>query len=177
MGIKEVFAKIKNFNDKTASVPAGQWVNGKYIPNAHQVKETKDGKKLSFNVAGASFRMDAITSLLEVDPKFIEKPSVIAQSKYATKKIYRYKNYKSECELVPEPKNPHDKNAIAIFVKGKMIGYVPKDDNLLVKKIMALNPEYDAKVRITGGDYKIVDIDEDVEKFKRDLSVYVDILY
>lgn len=30
--------------------------------------------------------------------------------------------------LLPEPNNPHDKNAVRIYLSGKAVGYLPKDD-------------------------------------------------
>ncbi|MFN3582930.1 HIRAN domain-containing protein [Phenylobacterium sp.] len=30
-------------------------------------------------------------------------------------------------ELVPEPSNPHDANAVAVFIGGRKVGYLPRD--------------------------------------------------
>lgn len=30
--------------------------------------------------------------------------------------------------LMPEPTNPYDKNAVCIYINGKTVGYLPKDD-------------------------------------------------
>ncbi len=35
-------------------------------------------------------------------------------------------------ELVPEPENPHDANAIAIGFKGAKLGYIPASENELI---------------------------------------------
>lgn len=38
--------------------------------------------------------------------------------------------------LVREPENPHDPNAIAIYVEGKRIGYVPKKQNAVLAQFI-----------------------------------------
>ncbi|GAA4058056.1 HIRAN domain-containing protein [Amphibacillus indicireducens] len=39
-------------------------------------------------------------------------------------------------ELVPESDNPYDPEAVVIFYDGKKIGYVPKDKNALLSKLL-----------------------------------------
>lgn len=39
-------------------------------------------------------------------------------------------------DLVREPDNPYDENAIAIHFEGKKIGYVPREDNLVLSNII-----------------------------------------
>ena len=39
-------------------------------------------------------------------------------------------------DLVPERDNPHDPNAVALFFKDTMLGYVPADCNELIARMM-----------------------------------------
>lgn len=39
-------------------------------------------------------------------------------------------------ELVAEPDNPHDENAIALYAHGAKLGYVPADQNALLALLM-----------------------------------------
>jgi len=49
--------------------------------------------------------------------------------------------------LVPEPRNPHDPNAVAVFIDGRHVGYVPRDPAAaLSRRIRALG----AAGRLTG---------------------------
>ena len=48
-------------------------------------------------------------------------PSVTAEELAAWKRT-------ATCELVPEPTNPHDPNAIAVLLHGQMAGYLPRAD-------------------------------------------------
>jgi hypothetical protein len=38
--------------------------------------------------------------------------------------------------LVREPQNSHDPNAIAVYVKGRHVGYVPRDDAQWISSVM-----------------------------------------
>ncbi|MFA9492552.1 HIRAN domain-containing protein [Streptococcus sp. E17BB] len=39
-------------------------------------------------------------------------------------------------ELRAEPTNPYDYEAVAIFYQGKKLGYIPKDRNTLISRMM-----------------------------------------
>lgn len=54
------------------------------------------------------------------------------------------------CELVPEPENPHDKNALKVMCGGNQIGYIPKGDNEGFLMAMGADCSVEAKVRGLG---------------------------
>jgi hypothetical protein len=37
--------------------------------------------------------------------------------------------FETQATLVPEPENPHDGNAIAVHVQGRLVGYLSRDEN------------------------------------------------
>lgn len=39
-------------------------------------------------------------------------------------------------DLVPEPLNPHDPNAVAIRFRGKKLGYVPREENAVLAQLL-----------------------------------------
>lgn len=39
-------------------------------------------------------------------------------------------------DLLAEPTNPYDSEAVAIFYQGKKLGYIPKDHNTLISRMM-----------------------------------------
>ena len=73
-------------------------------------------KKFKFNVAGLSYRSDDIPN------KWFHKPDADCDGLSA--------------ELIPEPDNKHDKNAIKVIVSGIHVGYVPRNLTANVKNIM-----------------------------------------
>lgn len=69
-----------------------------------------DSEQYSFNVAGLSYR--------EENTKGLEPFTDLS------------------VQLIPEPENVYDPNAIKVIVEGKHIGYVPADKCLEVKEIL-----------------------------------------
>ncbi|MDO4442613.1 MAG: HIRAN domain-containing protein [Slackia sp.] len=39
-------------------------------------------------------------------------------------------------DLVAEPDNPHDSNAVAIYRKGIKLGYIPRDSNAFIAQLL-----------------------------------------
>lgn len=39
-------------------------------------------------------------------------------------------------DLMAEPTNPYDSEAVAIFYQGKKLGYIPKDRNTLISRML-----------------------------------------
>ena len=82
-----------------------------------------------------------------------KNPSLEKARKTAGKRIYVLAPLDAFCELVPEKKNKHDKNAIMIIVNGHHIGYVPKDRQEEVSKRMKAKQK--SIVKLLGGNYRI----------------------
>ena len=49
-------------------------------------------------------------------------------------------------DLVPEPTNPHDPHAVAVYAKKKQVGYVPAFKSQMVAEFIAAGRDVDAKV-------------------------------
>ena len=47
-----------------------------------------------------------------------------------------------ELELVKEPNNPFDPNAIAVFLKGKCVGYISRDETEDVSELLSMSDKY-----------------------------------
>lgn len=67
-------------------------------------------------------------------------------------------------QLIPEPTNKADKNAIMVVVDGKRIGYVPAESTAAVRQYMAL--PHTIAVNIYGGYFKTWVPNEVVSSFK-----------
>ncbi|MGF3073193.1 HIRAN domain-containing protein [Facklamia sp. P13069] len=92
--------------------------------------------------------------------------------------IWEYEPFEIELELIPEPDNEYDENAIAVFAeiggKDKKIGYVPKEDN---QYILDLIKKYDCRAyaEVRGGNFKKLNYDGKIEiiKHKYKLTLWV----
>lgn len=119
------------------------------------VKVVKDNKledAYKFDVAGFfAFQNDART-LYELNPQY-------KNPKDKSKTYYKYKYFEKPCELIAEPQNPNDKNAVAVFCGGIKVGYVPAALCDTIKKCIKKN--YQGTISIRAGVYREYDPDED----------------
>lgn len=49
-------------------------------------------------------------------------------------------------ELMREPDNPHDANAVRVHWRGRMLGYVPRRDNAAVARLMDRGAALEARI-------------------------------
>ena len=70
-------------------------------------------------------------------------------------------------DLVKEPDNRHDRRAIAVYAEGQQLGYLPREDNLILEKLIR---------RGIPVACRLVGVQPDEESYRR-LSVEVALLY
>lgn len=115
----------------------------------------------TFHVAGTSYREDAILSLAEENDDYNLSKKELIDDGMEDERIYKYHFPAMHSELVPEPDNPHDPNAIKVLVNGVHIGYVKAGSCSHVKNLLASGKVSSYGVDIVGGPYKRVYEDED----------------
>ena len=81
-------------------------------------------------------------------------------------RIWEYEFDPANVELIPEPENPHDPNAVKVIVDGEHVGYVKKGSCKHILKLIAENRILRIDCEIGGGNYKIVSEEYDDEKDK-----------
>lgn len=78
--------------------------------------------------------------------------------------------------LEKEPENEYDKNAIKVMIKGMgTVGYVPKNLNILIAKMIDENKITKIKASVVGGPYKLWNgkrLKEDREDFQIKIRLY-----
>ena len=84
-------------------------------------------------------------------------------------------------ELVDDPENAYDPNAIKVVADGVHIGFVPKEKTRRVREILAFHPDAKLSCDVCGGDYKILEEDDDgnysVEKVSLNYGAEVTVTY
>lgn len=80
--------------------------------------------------------------------------------------IYQYRFHPQKVELVPEPDNKYDSNAVKVIVDGVHVGYIKKGSCTHVKKLLAEDRILNINCKIGGGKFKIITEDYDPEKDK-----------
>lgn len=123
-------------------------------------------KTENFHIAGTSFRQKEIEQLGHENPLYHDTKRELVDSGEIEEKIYLYEFFPTKVELIPEPDNEHDPNAIKVVIDGTHVGYIKKGSCPHVKKLLASGKIIDIDADIHGGKYKIIYEDYDYEKDK-----------
>ena len=62
--------------------------------------------------------------------QYIRKRMIIAGSSYCEKDVLERLSVGSYLEIIAEPTNPYDKDALMLMYEGQKVGYVSKEDKL-----------------------------------------------
>ena len=113
-----------------------------------------NGESLEFEVRGLDYRLEDFLTLAQENKRY-KLPDDEFLQKWTGRKVYRYWfNNINTVELVPEPDNRVDPNAIKVVLEGVHVGYVPRELCLAVAE--KLQQGYMPKVKVRGGPYKYV---------------------
>lgn len=116
-------------------------------------------------VAGTSFRQNEIKSIGTENDDYLLSTKEIKEQFYAGDKIYQYTFDAINGELIPEPDNPKDPNAIRVMADDVHIGYIKSEDTPRVRRLMESNRIVSIDLSIFGG--KCKHIKEDEEDFEK----------
>lgn len=104
-------------------------------------------------VAGTSYRQDAIRAMGEKNPDFaLTKRDLFKRGLDAP--VYEYTFNPTKAELIPEPENPHDPNAIKVLVDGVHVGYIKAGSCAHILKLLQEDRIERITPTIFGGKYK-----------------------
>lgn len=115
----------------------------------------------NFKIAGTSFREKEIVKNLafENDDYSMSKKELIEDDR-VDERIYQYFFDIGKVELVPEPDNPEDENAVKVIADGTHIGYVPASKAKKVKKILEKETIIQTTCEMSGGKFKLLTEEE-----------------
>lgn len=134
---------------KPASVPPG----AEKKPEPQSALESL--KKVStFRVAGVSSRQDDILELADENSDFSMTRREIIDAGMENERIYQYEFDPHRVELIPEPSNPYDPNAIKVVIDGVHVGYIKKGSTTRVRNLLKAGGKVTAEIK--GGPYKIL---------------------
>lgn len=117
-------------------------------------------------VAGVTYYLDSVMSLANESYKWHKPPA-----ENAGRRVYRYYFTNEPVELVPEPSNAHDPNAVMVMIAGRKVGYVPADDALRIKNLLRQSRIRNLSSFVHGGEYK--DISPDGSEVYRDVGISI----
>lgn len=139
-------------------------------------------KSETHHVAGVKSYIDNIMELVNENPDYDMSKKEIIESCMDGEKIYQYFLNVKKVELVPEPTNEHDANAVKVILDGVHVGYIKKGSCSHIKKLLANNSIKSMSADIVCGKYKLVYEDDDapggytLERDKTEYGIIIEIL-
>lgn len=130
------------------------------------VKPTPPSVMKTYRVTGTTYYVDNIMNLALENSDYDMTKREIIECGQTDERIWKYEFFPSEINLVPEPENPEDKNAIKVIVDGEHVGYIKAGSCSHLLKIIKENRILSIDCDMGGGPYKIVTEDYDYEKDK-----------
>lgn len=116
---------------------------------------SKSNKKVeTHRVAGTNHRVKDIASMGLTNGEYLLNKKDLIKRKLFDKCIYQYVFKPSKIELIEEPENPHDSNAIKVLIDGTHVGYIKRGSCSHVKKLLKSNAIEKITAEIKGGKYK-----------------------
>lgn len=135
-------------------------------------------KTYTFHATGMQHYSEAIEPLRYENDDYTLSKSELAEL-HGNGKVWKYEYSYSKLELIPEPQNEFDKNAVAVYADGKKIAHIKKGSCSQVKNLLASGNVNGIDADIGGGPYKYIDEDEDgkvtVDKDEAPLFVHITI--
>lgn len=112
-----------------------------------------------FDVVGLAYNEEALEELRTECDDWNLSTKELKEEYSDGDRLYRYEWPLSPVEVVPEPENEHDPNALKVLLCGKKIGYVKKDQTDAVRAL--LGQDLRVWVELEGGEAKVFEEDED----------------
>lgn len=129
---------------KSDDVPTKRHNDQPYLPNV--------GKR--HRIVGLDHRKANVMKLAKENPIYKLDKSAILKKGLVDTCIHKYIFADGPTELVQEPDNPHDPNAIKVVVAGQHIGYIKAGSCAHLNKVINDGRVEKILCRIYGGPYK-----------------------
>lgn len=110
-------------------------------------------------VVGESYYKSEIADLGTIAQNYYWPQERLYEKFVEGDRVYKYNFAEQDAQLVPEPENPHDPNAIRVVVDGKTVGHIARDNTARISDIIRRG--LTVKANITGGPHKEISETED----------------
>lgn len=131
-------------------------------------------------VTGTSHYLDNVMTLASLNDTYNYTKKEMIDEYLIDENIYQYDFYPINVELVPEPDNPYDKNAIKVVIDGAHVGYIKAGSCSRVRNLLNSNTIEKIEPRIVGGKYKCLEYDEDEDRYtliKDEKPIFIDLKF
>lgn len=130
-------------------------------PKEAAVEVTAQSEKPSsvtkrYSVTGTAHYKDAFKKLQVKNPDFDLSKKELINAGLVDVSVNQFEFFPSKVELVPEPTNEFDPNAIKVVVDGEHIGYIKKGNCSHLLKVISENRIESIDIKMHGGKYKLI---------------------
>lgn len=188
--IKLLLEDAKNSNSATTVSRDNNTENNhkysldKYVTRTQNIKQNQlsdsvDNKitKKYFTVSGVSHKQEAFKELAFENDDYNLSKKDLSEIYMDSDRIYKYSFSPTSVNLIPEPTNEYDKNAIMVQVDDLHIGYIKKEECLEVKSLLDSGKNLKIEAYLFGGPYKTLYSDWDYDKDKEVYTIEKDSTY
>lgn len=134
--------------------------------NSHIAETVAELKTERHKIAGTSFRQKDIESLGDENSFYTLTKKELIEFDMIDQNIYALE-FSPECvELIEEPENEYDPNAVKVVVDDVNIGYIKKGSCAHIKKMIREKRIIEITAEIHGGKYKCISSDYDLVENK-----------
>lgn len=113
----------------------------------------------TYKVTGMSHRMENLMALAEENDDYKLSKRELVDADLIGERVWQYEFNHYKTELVPEPDNPYDPNAIKVVVDGQHVGYIKSGSCAHLLKVISEGRIGRIGCQIGGGKYKYIDED------------------
>lgn len=109
-----------------------------------------------YHGAGMDHYMDSLMELAADDLNYTCTKKEMRDFLIINRRVYQYKFNPTEIDLVPEPDNPYDQNAVKIMLNNRHVGYIRASEADGIVDLFNSEKVKRVQVSIQGGKYKIL---------------------
>lgn len=120
-----------------------------------------DAVEKTYRVAGVDHYLDNLMELASKNEDFRLSKRALVDEGYVEERVYEYDFYYTRAEVVPEPDNPHDPQAIKVLLDGKHVGYIKAGSCAHLLKVIKEGRVEKIEAKAGGGRYKYITEDYD----------------
>lgn len=127
----------------------------------------------TYRVTGVHHYEDGILTLASADPCYDLSKQELIEANLVDTTVWKYHFASERAEVIPEPENPYDKNAIRVIVDGVHVGYIKAGSCAHLLKVLSEGRVLGICCEIGGGPYKMV-VEEDSDDDRPEYSLEKD---
>lgn len=132
-------------------------VEQKWNPKLHIYDTPLAGcEQRLYHGAGMSHYMDALMELATEEGDYTCTKKEMRDFLIINRRVYQYHFRAEKIDLVPEPQNIHDLNAVKLILDGHHVGYIRAEETPGLVELFDSDQVKRVQVVIEGGKYKIL---------------------